>query len=205
MKIKNVLFDFDGVILDSNAIKDDAFRYVLRDFSADLVDVFIEYHQQNGAVSRYEKINFFFNEILNRKPEKRVMEKMFSEFSFYTLDKLTDKKLIIQETFEFIKNTKYNLHIVSATDEEDLKFICDKLGLQGLFLSIHGSPKIKSELIFNILDTYDYRKDQTALIGDSRIDYEAACVSGISFYGYNNLNLKVDDVHYLHDYSLFLK
>ena len=44
--IKNFIFDCDGVILNSNEIKSNAFAQSLKDEPTDLVDAFIEYHKQ---------------------------------------------------------------------------------------------------------------------------------------------------------------
>lgn len=200
MIVKNILFDFDGVILDSNNVKDEAFRFVLREYSNAHIQRFLNYHKSNGGVSRYEKIKFFFEEILNQEPEEHIIRRIFSEFSAFTLDRLVRKDLIIQDTFEFISGNKFNYHIVSATDESDLFFICEQLGLKDLFRSIHGSPKIKSELILNTLRLFEYRKEETVLIGDSINDFYSAADAGIVFYGYNNPMLKFVCNNYLNDY-----
>ena len=59
--IKNILFDFDGVIIDSMPIREAGFRLIFQDFDKYLVDKLIDYHNQNGGLSRYVKIDFFFN------------------------------------------------------------------------------------------------------------------------------------------------
>ena len=68
--IKNILFDFDGVIIDSMPIREAGFRLIFQDFDKYLVDKLIDYHNQNGGLSRYVKIDFFFNNIL-KKPIKK--------------------------------------------------------------------------------------------------------------------------------------
>ena len=54
------IFDCDGVILNSNSIKNFAFRLTLKNENKDLVDSFIKYHKENGGISRYEKFQHFF-------------------------------------------------------------------------------------------------------------------------------------------------
>ena len=100
-----------------------------------------------------------------------------------------------------MKNYKnYNLHIASGADEEDLKYICNKLELSKYFLSINGSPKIKSKIVKDILKNYGYKKGETIMIGDSINDYEVAIKNEIKFYGYNNESLKK-----LCNYIIFFK
>ncbi len=91
------------------------------------------------------------------------------------------------------------MHIASGADEKDLKFICKKLDLSKYFLSIHGSPKIKNEIVQEILEINQYNNQESILIGDSINDYEAAYINNIKFYGFNNLLLKKFD--YIHSFN----
>ena len=43
------VFDCDGVILDSNQIKSEAFAYALPDDPPELVKNFVQYHKENGG------------------------------------------------------------------------------------------------------------------------------------------------------------
>ena len=61
------IFDCDGVIINSNEIKNEAFREVLKDENGNLVIDFINYHQQNGGVSRYEKNFYIITKISKNK------------------------------------------------------------------------------------------------------------------------------------------
>lgn len=190
--IKNIIFDFDGVILDSVPTKTEGFKKLFQDFQVELVDKLIVYHIQNGGISRYKKIKYFFNEILNQEISEDEILSYASKYSEITKEELTNSKYIIDDTISFIKQNykKYNMHIASGADENDLKYICEKLELSQYFQSIKGSPAIKSEIVKNILEFNNYKKEEIILIGDSINDYEAADVNGIEFYGYNNYDLK---------------
>ena len=57
------IFDCDGVIINSNQIKNETFKEVLKNENVDLVSDFIKYHQDNGGVSRYEKFLYYYKNI----------------------------------------------------------------------------------------------------------------------------------------------
>lgn len=189
--IKNIIFDFDGVILDSVPTKTEAFKKLFEDFPRNLVDELIYYHKINGGKSRYIKIKYFFNELLNKEISENEILEYAKKYSILTKEELANPKYLIEDSLDFIKQNykKYNFHIASGADEEDLKYICEKLNLSQYFLSINGSPIIKSEIVKNILTHNQYKKEETILIGDSINDYEAANINNIGFYGYNNLEL----------------
>ena len=204
--IKNIIFDFDGVILDSVPVKTEAFRKLFEEYSEDQVQKLIEYHLENGGKSRYVKINYFFTTVVKKEISDKEVQNYAEKYSELTKIELSNKKYLIADTINFIKNNykKYNLHIASGADESDLKFICERLELSKYFLSIHGSPKVKNEIVRDILKGNQYKKNETILIGDSKNDYEAANINNIEFYGYNNLRLKNLNHKYITSFSDFL-
>ena len=190
--IKNIIFDFDGVILDSVPTKTEGFKKLFQEFPTELVDKLIEYHIQNGGISRYKKIKYFFNELINQDISEDEVLNYANMYSQITKKELTNQKYIIEDTVNFIKQNhkKYNMHIASGADENDLRYICENLDLSQYFLSINGSPKIKSDIVKTILEFNNYKNEETILIGDSLNDYEASSENDIEFYGYNNCDLK---------------
>jgi HAD superfamily hydrolase (TIGR01549 family) len=204
--VKNIIFDFDGVILDSMPIRDYGFREIFKDFDSKLVDSLIEYHNQNGGLSRFHKIKYFYNNLLNKEiAEEKILE-LSSEFSKIMKNKLADKNLLISETVEFIKNNykKYNLHIASGSEDKELNYLCKELEIRDFFISINGSPTKKSKIIEKILKENNYEKNKTILIGDSINDYEASKANGIEFYGFNNKSLEsIPNTFYIDEFRSF--
>jgi HAD superfamily hydrolase (TIGR01549 family) len=100
---------------------------------------------------------------------------------------MTNKEILIEETVFFIKSNveKYNFHIASGSDQEELRFLCVKLGIADNFISIHGSPKPKNEIVKDLLKATAYDLSKTLLIGDAINDYEAARANNIYFMAYN--------------------
>ena len=70
-----LIFDCDGVILDSNLLKSRAFSDALPDEQPELVKLFVDYHKQHGGISRYEKFKYYFTVIQNcTDAEKKIKE-----------------------------------------------------------------------------------------------------------------------------------
>jgi len=201
--IRNILFDFDGVILDSMPVRDSGFEEIFSDFDDKLVEQLLDYHNKNGGLSRYVKIEYFYNEILGKKISEKDIQNYAKNFSEIMKKKLTNRGYLIPETLDFIKNNfkKYNLHVVSGSDDKELRFLCKELDISTYFKSIHGSPVHKNKLVERVLSNNSYVKDETVLIGDSVNDCEAADVNGIDFYGFNNSNLISISKKYIKDYE----
>lgn len=189
---KVVIFDFDGVILDSMPIKTYAFREIFRDFDADAVEKLAQFHIKNGGISRFVKIRYFFEDILGQNVGESDIKKYADKFSDIVTAELIKPKYLVIETMEFIESLygQKRLFIASGAEENELKYLCMKFGIDGYFDGIFGSPAPKSELLRIIVDRSEADANDCAMIGDSINDYEAAVKNKIPFYGYNNKELR---------------
>jgi len=201
--IKNILFDFDGVILDSMSIRDYGFKKIFKDFDDNLVNRLLEYHNQNGGLSRYVKIKYFYNKLLKQEISEEKIINYADNFSKIMKIELVDRNYLITDTLKFIQENykKYNLHIVSGSDDKELKYLCKELGIDSFFQSVNGSPTHKNMLVKNVLSNNKYIESETILIGDSVNDYDAAIENNLEFYGFNNPDLVSISSQYLHDYN----
>jgi len=189
---KNLLFDFDGVILDSIDIKTEAFKTIFSEYNDRYIEKLVSFHLENGGLSRFVKIKYFFENIIESEVSEEEIYRYADKFGEICRKFLIDKKYLIQDSLKFIhQNYKnYSMHIVSGAEESELKYICSSLKLDRYFIDINGSPTPKSELIESIIKKYRYRDDDTVMIGDSINDYKAAVDNGIEFYAYNNNELR---------------
>lgn len=195
LKFKAILWDFDGVIFDSMNIKGDGFRELFRGHSPEQIDEMIQYHYAHGGVSRFEKIRYFYREILHRDISDEVVKKQADRFAKIIKNKLYDASNLIPDTVTFIQKHyhQYDFHIVSGAEHNELNDLCRTFDLARYFISINGSPTKKEDLIKEVMRRYAYHRDEVALIGDAMTDYHAAIQNGIHFYGYNNNALKQFD------------
>ena len=185
-KYKSIIFDCDGVILNSNEIKTEAFRKILSEFDKSAVKELINYHQNNGGISRYIKLDYFLTNILPKysKAPLKKKDKLISLLKAY--GKECRKSLLNSEVAEELAKLKaltYNIPwiIVSGGDQKELRDIFKNKNLSKYFDGgIFGSPEKKIDII--------KRQEKQGLInypaiflGDSKIDHLVAKNLNIDF------------------------
>ena len=106
------------------------------------------------------------------------------------------------DSVNFIKQNanNYVMHIVSGSDGNELRQICEGLQLAPYFKTINGSPTPKKELVRQVIEGNNYQKQSVVLIGDSINDYDATQVNDIDFIGYNNDDLKSIPIIYMESF-----
>jgi len=198
-RIEVIFFDFDGVILDSMPIRTQGYRDIFSDYDRNVIEQLVNYHLKNGGISRFAKIRYFYEKIIGTGISNKKVMKLADKFSVIMRKQLVDPDKLILDTMNFIKanHTKCEMHIVSGSEQEELCWLCSKLGIDRYFKTIDGSPTPKSDLIGNILKKFNYQRENCVMIGDSINDYEASQENKISFLGYNNQKLKKLPVRYI--------
>lgn len=190
--LEAIIWDFDGVLLDSNKVRDLGFKEVLKEYKPEDVAKLLDFHQANGGLSRYVKFEYFFAKVLQIDYSDDDIQRLAEAFSEIMKRLLTNKELLITETVNFIKAhfEQLPMHIVSGSDGQELRYLCNKLDLTKFFKSIDGSPTPKVENVKLVIEEFKYDPDNLVLVGDSINDYEAAVDSDILFFAYNNSSLE---------------
>lgn len=199
---KVILWDFDGVLMNSNAVRDIGFEKVLADYPAEQVTALMTYHKANGGLSRYVKFRYFFEVVRNESVSDEQIQELAKKFPSIMQEILFDKLLLINDSIEFVQQnfSKYKMHIVSGSDGVELRSLCKYLEIDKYFITIEGSPTIKNELVKQLLFKYKYNCESCVLVGDSVNDMEAARVNNISFAAYNNSALFSSEIINIHQF-----
>ena len=200
-KYKYFIFDFDGVIKESVDAKKIAYLELFEDyqFALPLIE---KHHLENGGVSRFEKIPIYLD-FCNLAITDSVVDFYLNKFSLIIKNRVILSEWVpgFIDFFEKIKD-KNNVFIVSATPENEIKKISNKIGLKIPNNNIFGSPKSKVINIKNFLKK-EY-KESYIFFGDSDSDSIAAERLKIDFafrsYFYNNNKLPK---YYTYIYSDF--
>ena len=181
---KGIIYDFDGVICDSVNIKTLAFSKMYEIYGNDIVNKVVNYHHENGGISRFKKIEYFHKNFLNINLTISKINELANEFSNLVVENVI-KSNYIEGAYDFIKSNKekYLQFICTGTPKEEIDIILKERNISHFFNDVFGSPTSKTEIILTILDKYNLNRNELIFIGDALTDYNAADEVGLDFIG----------------------
>ena len=183
MNYATALFDCDGVILNSNGVKSEAFYRSALPFGEALADQFVEYHKRNGGVSRYRKFEYFVHTMLSRRGDYALVDNLLARYSELLEDGLATCEVDRYglEMLDRLRPEGSSWCVVSGGDQQELRTLFEKHSIAEFFdAGIFGSPSTKVEIIDRLI--VDHGLDEPlVMLGDSKLDYEVAEHFGMSF------------------------
>ena len=184
MPLQCIVFDCDGVILDSVPVKTRAFARIAAPYGQEAQDRFVMYHSLHGGVSRYKKFEWFYNEVLGREITQEESEKLGRLFAEYALDEVRRCPLIpgVKDVLDTWKG-RLPLYVCSGAPHEEVLAVLHERGLEHYFTSIHGSPPAKARLLAQIVAPLPLAPENVLMVGDAPTDRDAAEEVGTLFYG----------------------
>ena len=195
--IKGLIFDFDGVIAESIHIKSEAFKNLYITYGDDIAERVLEHHENNGGMSRFEKIKYYHEVFLYEKISEQKIIDLSNKFSSYVVQKVIESSYI-PGVLDYIKKSynKYKLFISTGTPTEEIKEILIGKKIYNYFTDIFGSPSKKIEHINQIILNYSLKSNELIFYGDSFTDYDAARDQKITFVLIKNkYNRNILDKH----------
>ena len=188
LDIKVIVFDLDGVLIESADIKTEAFRELFAGYTAH-IDEIIQYHIEKAGISRYVKFKFIYESFIKEAYNSAIEKKLDQRFKNLVLDKIIICPYV-NGTIEFLNRycKTYPLYIVSGTPDDELKEIVKKKSLDYYFYNIFGSSKTKSEWLEMIIKHEKIQPNNLLFIGDAMSDYQAALTVRTLFIGRCNGN-----------------
>jgi len=167
-------FDCDGVLLDSNQIKTEAFRLVVsKHYGRDAARALVEYHQLHGGVTRERKFQYLFDHILSQPAAAGELGSLIHEFGDVVREQLLEALLIpgVEDALATLAARGWPLYVVSGGSRSEICEVVEHRGLASRFSEIFGGDHGKAEVIARIRHSAGGR---AVLFGDSRLDYAAA-------------------------------
>jgi phosphoglycolate phosphatase len=185
-RIKVIILDFDGVIIESNDLKTLAFQHVFSRFPAH-ADAMMAYHESHVSQTRFLKFDHLLS-LLGRSGDetlKSEISKMFSDFIF---DKMMTAPLVQgAERLLGSVTKKVPVYLASVTPVEELNEILKNRRLLHWFRGVYGCPPwTKPRAIKDIVEREHIDARLALLIGDSAGDQRAAEETGVAFLARNS-------------------
>ncbi len=186
---KCIVFDCDGVVLDSNIVKTEAYFRTAKNLGASDADAqdLVDYHVRLGGISRYHKFDYYLREILKEPVTERAIQALLDEFGRELEVGLMECEIAagLKELREMTPDI--NWLILSGGDQDELRTLfanrtlSNGVNLDQLFDGgIFGSPDNKDEVLAREKANGNV-KLPGLFIGDSKYDYEAADRAGLDF------------------------
>ena len=178
---RTIVFDCDGVILDSNRIKTEAFRDVAAPIDTELADELVRYHVENGGVSRYRKFDFFLQRCREKGIEAPGNDELCRRFGDRVRGGLLECP--VAEHLDALRAATPSSAwmVASGADQAELREVFEARGLASLFdAGIYGSPTGKREIVRRAFEQHG-RARPGLMLGDSREDYMAAIGADLDF------------------------
>ena len=185
LKYGAFIFDFDGVIVDSVAIKTEAFGELFQQWGPEAVGKIKEYHLANGGVSRYEKFKYYYRTFARREITAEESAQLDHRYGELVVNKVIQADLIpgVMPFLEDIKRSGKRSFVVSATPQKEVRHIVQKREMDKFFEDVLGSPASKKENVSRLLKEKGLTGREVVYFGDAKSDYEAALSCGVDFWG----------------------
>jgi phosphoglycolate phosphatase-like HAD superfamily hydrolase len=180
--LKKIIFwDFDGVIKESLDIKSKAFELLFRNYEANLIEKILHHHESNGGVSRFEKISLYLRWANASYDEVEVL-KYAKKFSELVIEGVINSPWVFGAQ-EYLQKNHKNIYfvLVTATPQDEIELIINRIGMSGCFREIYGYPHKKHDALANVLKKLNINSCDSLMIGDSEVDFLAAKKNCVPF------------------------
>jgi beta-phosphoglucomutase-like phosphatase (HAD superfamily) len=181
--LRAIVLDFDGVVLQSDQIKTDAFAELFGDHPEAVAEI-IALHERYGGLSRYRKFDMIYESILQLPLDDATRGDLGKEYSRIVLDKVLECPMV-DGALAFLRANPPDrpIYISSGSPHDELLHTIEHRGLAPFITEASGSPNEKPDVIGGILDRERCSPDEVVFVGDAWSDFDAATRTGVRFVG----------------------
>ncbi|WP_299885997.1 HAD family phosphatase [uncultured Lacinutrix sp.] len=194
--LKAVLFDMDGVIVDTEPLHHKAYYMMFNAFNIEVSKELYESFTGQSTINICRKLCDIFN--LENNPEELVQSKRNSFFSLFDNDPSLQ---LIDGVLELIKDYYSNgltLVLASSASMFTINSVFTRFELDKYFKSKISGADLKAskphpEIFEKAAELAGYNRSECIVIEDSTNGIKAAKSAGIYCVGYDSLNSKNQD------------
>lgn len=178
---RSLVFDCDGVVLNSNQVRADAFYHCALPYGEQHAVALRNYHILHGGVSRYVKFEVLLRDMVGVPVTEDAMHHLLQAFTTEAIRGLLACDIAPGLQALRAATPQANWMLVSGADQNELREVFVKRGIAAWFDGgIFGSPLNKDQILERELNSGNCRKP-AMFFGDSRYDHQAASRAGLDF------------------------
>ena len=185
--IKAVIFDMDGVIVESEQMHIVAEQQTLLKYGVHISAE--ELHTYTGTTAK-----FMFNKLIRKYGLDTTFEKIFGEKEevlFRLLDEGVRPTKGVIDLLLRLKRKKVKLAIASSSHRRMISYVLGKLEIADLFDSVVGAEDVTNgkpdpEIFLTCAKQLDLRPEECLVVEDSKLGVEAAKKAGMRCLGFIN-------------------
>lgn len=177
---KTAIFDCDGVIFDSNYLKEKGFERIALAYGDRVLNLMKNRLIEMQGETRYKHFEYLIKVIQNEGIEPPNMTYLLDKYSMICRECYLSCNMS-QRLAEIKKiNNNWEWLVISSSDQKELQEVFAERNIKNLFdKGIYGSPRSKIEIVEDINKSSDLRRP-VVMFGDSHMDIELA-----KKYGYD--------------------
>lgn len=182
--IKTVVLDFDGVVVNSNRLKSEAFFRIFEGGTGVSRDVVADVLRRNVG-TRFDILRDIF--VRSGAPEAAIaglVDEGAARFDALVQDEIVSRGLAPGAADALAAlGEKFCLYVNSATPESALRTTVSRLGISDRFRGVHGMPpaRDKEENMRAILAREGIAPEESVMVGDGIGDLRCARACGARF------------------------
>ena len=180
--IKNIIFDFDGVLVDSEIL-------VARAFAKYMLNFGVETNEKELANLAGKKTVQVIK-ILSEKYLIKDQQKFFDDIMKIANNIYKKELTIVKGAYEFVSKSKLNLYIGSNSKKERIIDGLERVKLSQYFkphqvysFDLVDKPKPDPDIYIKAIEDNKLNKNQTIIIEDSSVGVKAGVSAGIKVIG----------------------
>jgi phosphoglycolate phosphatase-like HAD superfamily hydrolase len=185
MPVRVVVFDYDGTLVDSNAIKREAYRRLFSEgpFHDNLLAAVLD---RNPAGTRHDIIGDMLAAMhpstANAEFLRKERERLAAQYDRVATEGAATcaERPGAGAGLAFLAGRR-PLYLLSTTPEESLRRIVARRGWTAFFRVVRGAPCCKAGELRTFATAEGVRCDEVLMVGDSEADRKAALDAGTDF------------------------
>ena len=189
-KLQCVIFDMDGVIIDSEEIHKKAYYETFKNLGVEVSEELYKTMTGSSTINAFQKLVNHFN--LDDIPEELVLQKRKCYVNYFENDPTLYLVNGVKELIQFLYKQNLTLVLASSSAMVNINRVFSRFDLNEYFTAkISGADLIASkphpEIFEKAAILGGVSKEQCVVIEDSDNGIEAANKAGIYAIGYRNL------------------